>query len=162
MKELTTELKSIVSETMKLILKEFPTINNGGCGVLANGLGDMFINLGYKVEYVFVCRDSSWKKKIDRMIDDVNIPELMGGADWMHILTLVDGHVIDTNGVKTFREYHELGTYNPKMRFSHPFSGDILNGMNSSEYKEVWNNMFNMDLSTTIKTELNNNLQLSV
>ena len=161
--KLTSDYKLNISETMKLINKQYPTINSGGCGAFAGSLGSILAKLGHKVEYVFVCRNYVWKDKINIMIDNENVPELMSGnTDWMHILTVVDNYVIDVNGIQTYRQYVNMRIYNDMMRFSKPFGCKMLNKINSNAYSHKWNRMFDMELIKPIKKELNVNLELSV
>jgi len=162
MKKMSAYYKMRVSETMEFIKKRYPSINSGGCGIFANDLGVILSNEGYKVEYVFVCRDSVWKEKIDIMIDNKNIDTLMSGSvDWLHILTVVNGYVIDSEGMKTYNQYHRSGIYNTNIRFSKPFGKDILDALNSPTYAHNWNKTFDIDLVKPIQKDLQTNLVLS-
>lgn len=153
MSKLTTKFKVKLENTMNKLNKAYRTINHGGCGVFAKELGEVLKTKGYKVKYLLVF----WNYTALSMYVSTNKPNSvreLNRLNWGHIMVLVDGKLIDTDGV-----FNKLNEKFPIIRNGRKYAvsldESVLNEWLGDDYRYNWNDTFDRErLEPLIKKDL--------
>lgn len=149
----SVDIKNKLSEILIKLDQTYTTLNCGGCGAFAKVLGDVLKKKGHKVKYLLVLAYKPHVEIANQYTNKNKIPEL-NRLNWTHIMTIVDGKLVDSEGVfnKLNDRYKSGGRYGVKL------PEKTLNDWLSPEYKSNWNPIFDRKLIPKIKKELDKSL----
>lgn len=138
-------LKTLYNEYVNINSK-LPTLNMGGCGLFAEHLYNVLVDLGFNPKLVIITNDP---KEMEQLINnEIHHTECMTSI--RHIVVKVDRYYIDS---KLITSNVDMFGYGRNSRYTDKLSVDVLSEWNKDI--ERWNDAFDRNKEYLIIKRLN-------